>query len=33
MEEKDLWDMPFLFILLVGLVSTEWIFRKRKGLA
>ena len=32
LEEKDLWDMPFLFLLLVGLVSTEWIFRKRKGL-
>ncbi len=33
MEVKDLWDMPFLFLLLVGLVSTEWILRKRKGLA
>jgi uncharacterized membrane protein len=33
LEEKDLWDMPFLFVLLVGLVSTEWVFRKRKGLA
>jgi uncharacterized membrane protein len=33
LEEKDLWDMPFLFLLLVGLLSTEWIFRKRKGLA
>jgi hypothetical protein len=32
MEIKDLWDMPFLFLLLIGLVSTEWIFRKRKGL-
>jgi uncharacterized membrane protein len=32
-EEKDLWDMPFLFLLLVGLISTEWILRKRKGLA
>jgi uncharacterized membrane protein len=31
-EIKDLWDMPFLFLLLIGLVSTEWIFRKRKGL-
>jgi uncharacterized membrane protein len=31
-EEKDLWDMPFLFMLLTGLVSTEWILRKRKGL-
>jgi uncharacterized membrane protein len=33
MEEKDLWDMPFLFLLLVGFISTEWILRKRKGLA
>jgi uncharacterized membrane protein len=33
LEEKDLWDMPFLFLLLIGLVSTEWIFRKRKGLS
>ena len=33
MENKDLWDMPFLFILLVGLISTEWILRKRKGLS
>jgi len=33
LEEKDLWDMPFLFVLLVGLVSAEWAFRKRKGLA
>lgn len=32
-EEKDLWDMPFLFLLLVGSVSMEWILRKRKGLA
>jgi hypothetical protein len=33
LEEKDLWDMPFLFLLLAGLVSTEWVIRKRKGLA
>ncbi len=33
LEEKDLWDMPFNFLLLVGLVSAEWILRKRKGLA
>jgi uncharacterized membrane protein len=32
-EEKDLWDMPFLFLLLAGLISSEWILRKRKGLA
>ncbi|HYK91025.1 MAG TPA: glutamine amidotransferase [Acidobacteriota bacterium] len=33
LEEKDLWDMPFLFLLLVATISAEWIFRKRKGLA
>ncbi len=33
LEEKELWDMPFLFLLLVASVSAEWIFRKRKGLA
>lgn len=32
-EELDLWDMPFLFLLLIGLASTEWTFRKRKGLS
>ncbi|PYV18966.1 MAG: hypothetical protein DMG07_02840, partial [Acidobacteria bacterium] len=32
-EEKDLWDMPLLFLLLVGAVSGEWVLRKRKGLA
>jgi hypothetical protein len=33
LEEKELWDMPILFLLLVGAVSAEWILRKRKGLA
>jgi len=33
LEEKDLWDMRFLFLLLIGLISTEWILRKRKGLS
>jgi len=32
-EELDLWDMPFLFLLLIGLASAEWYFRKRKGLS
>jgi uncharacterized membrane protein len=32
LEDKELWDMPFLFLLLIGLISTEWILRKRKGL-
>ena len=32
-EEKDLWDMPLIFLILFGSVSTEWVIRKRKGLA
>ena len=31
-EEKDLWDMPIVFMLLVGLVATEWGFRRYRGL-
>ena len=30
---KDLWDMPFNLLLLVGLASGEWFLRKRSGLA
>jgi uncharacterized membrane protein len=33
LEERELWDMPIFFFLLVGAVTTEWILRKRKGLA
>ena len=31
--QKDLWDMPINFLLLVGLLSGEWFLRKRHGLA
>lgn len=31
-EEHDLWDMPFLFFLLVALVGGEWVLRRRRGL-
>ena len=31
-EEKELWDMPILFLLLVGLVATEWGVRRARGL-
>ena len=31
-EEKDLWDMPALFLLLVALVGAEWLLRRRRGL-
>jgi uncharacterized membrane protein len=32
-EERELWDMPALFMLLVGLVAAEWGFRRARGLA
>jgi uncharacterized membrane protein len=32
-EERELWDMPALFLLLVGLVAGEWGYRRIKGLA
>jgi uncharacterized membrane protein len=31
-ERYDLWDMPVIFILLVALLGTEWLLRRRKGL-
>ena len=32
-EERDLWDMPALFLLLIGLMSAEWGYRRLRGLA
>ncbi len=31
-EERDLWDMPAIFLLLLGLVGSEWAIRRRRGL-
>jgi hypothetical protein len=31
-EEMELWDMPFLFLALVGLIGGEWLLRRRRGL-
>jgi uncharacterized membrane protein len=31
-EELDLWDMPVMFLLLVGLLTAEWGFRRARGL-
>jgi hypothetical protein len=31
-ESYDLWDMPFVFLLLIGLVGGEWAFRRMRGL-
>jgi hypothetical protein len=32
-EERDLWDMPVLFLALVGLLGAEWVYRRVRGLA
>jgi len=32
LERMDLWDMPVIFLMLVGLVCTEWAYRKQRGL-
>ena len=32
-EERDLWDMPAILILLLGLMGAEWSFRRKRGLA
>ena len=32
-EQKELWDVPFLFMLLCMSFGGEWFWRKRKGLA
>lgn len=32
-EERELWDMPALFLALVGLVAAEWGYRRMRGLA
>ena len=32
-EERELWDMPVLFLLLVGLIGAEWGYRRMMGLA
>lgn len=32
-ETKDLWDMPVVFLLLVGCLGGEWLYRRKRGLA
>ena len=32
-EERELWHMPVVLILLLGLLSAEWFLRRRVGLA
>jgi uncharacterized membrane protein len=31
-ESYDLWDMPIVFLLIVGLIGAEWGFRRKRGL-
>jgi uncharacterized membrane protein len=33
MEQKELWDVPILFMLLTAFLGGEWLWRKKKGLA
>ena len=32
-EERELWDMPALFLVLVGFIAAEWGYRRMRGLA
>ena len=32
-DRKDLWDMPIVFLLLIALITSEWGYRKLRGLA
>jgi uncharacterized membrane protein len=32
-EERELWDMPVVLILLVSLLAAEWAYRRARGLA
>ena len=32
-EERDLWDMPVILMLLLGMVAAEWGYRRLRGLA
>jgi uncharacterized membrane protein len=32
-EQKELWDVPILFMMLTALLGGEWLWRKKKGLA
>jgi hypothetical protein len=32
-EERELWDMPIVLLLLLGLMGAEWMYRRSRGLA
>ncbi len=31
-EERDLWDMPILLLLVLGFMGGEWGYRRKRGL-
>ncbi len=31
-EERDLWDMPAILLLLIGMTGAEWAYRRGRGL-
>ncbi|MGH7637458.1 MAG: hypothetical protein ACREOK_07380 [Gemmatimonadaceae bacterium] len=33
MNQMDLWDMPVILVLLIGLLGAEWAYRRHRGLA
>ena len=32
-EERELWDMPIVLMLLLALMGGEWLYRRRRGVA
>jgi len=32
-EERELWDMPIMLVMLLGLMGGEWLYRRGRGLA
>ena len=32
-EERELWDMPIILVMLLGLMGGEWLYRRQRGLA
>ena len=32
-EERELWDMPIVLLLLLALMGGEWAYRRARGLA
>jgi hypothetical protein len=32
-EERDLWDMPIVLFALLGLMGSDWVYRRSRGLA